>query len=91
MSFSKVIPLGSVGSVEITEAGGVAAIAIVANATVGGGELAGFATASSSTKVSFSAKQLFDAGMDYAAHKYPGAASIIESLKAFADAEMPKA
>lgn len=91
MSFSKVIPVGSVGQLEISEAGGVATLKATLAQSAGGGSMEGVAKASASIELDVSAKQLIDAGLELAAAKFPMAAAAIEGAKAMIDAELAKA
>jgi hypothetical protein len=90
MGFSKVIPVGSAGAITISEEGGVATLKVSLSQSVGGGALKDVAKGSASVEVDMSAKQVIDAGLELAAHKFPAAALVIESAKTIIDAEMAK-
>lgn len=91
MSFSKVIPVGSAGQVEISEAAGVASFKVSLSQAAGGGPLEGFAKAKVSAEFDVSAAQLIKAGLELAKAKFPAAASIIDGAEAAIDAELAKA
>ena len=86
MSYSKVIQLGSVGSITISESAGNASVALSLNESVGGGDVKGFAKASVSVAVDVSAQELIDAGLALAEAKFPTAAAEIAGVKAIIDA-----
>lgn len=90
MGFSKVIPVGSAGSVSINEQDGVASVKVTLSQSAGGGEIAGFAKASLTAEIDISAQQLIDAGLELAKVKFPSAAALIDAAKAGIDAEMAK-
>lgn len=90
MSYSKVIPIGNAGSLNISEAGGVAKLDIAIAESLGGGNIAGVAKASVAIGVEVSALLLMDAGMDLAASKFPQFAAEIALVKGALDAEAAK-
>ena len=90
MSYSKVIPIGSVGQIEIKEEGGSASVKVSIAESVGGGDVAGVAKASLSAEIDISAIQLIDAGLSLVESKYPAIAGMVAMLKAAIDAEAAK-
>ena len=89
MSYSKVIPLGSAGSLSVSEEGGVAQLSLsVSEASAG--SLAGVGKASASVQASVSAVALVDVLLGLASAKWPAAAPILESLEAIIAAEASK-
>lgn len=90
MSYSKVIPVGSAGSLTISEAGGVASLALALAESVGGGSVAGIATAKVSAEVDVSALMLMDAGLGLIEAKFPAFAAEVALVKAALDAELAK-
>lgn len=90
MSFQKVLIQGDVGSVQISESGGVACISASLSASAGGGNLKGVASVSASVAVNVSAVHLMDAGLDLAASKFPQFAAEVALIKAALDAEAAK-
>lgn len=91
MAYQKVIPVGSAGSVTISEDGGTASVKVSLSEQAGGGNVVGFAKASLSAELDVSAAELVDAGLAIAAAKYPAAAALIDGVKAIIDSEMAKA
>ena len=90
MSYSKVIPVGSAGSLTISEAAGQASVKVSLNEQAGGGEIAGFAKAQLSAEIDVNALVLADVGLEIIAAKYPAASSLILSIKAIMDGEASK-
>lgn len=90
MSYQKVIPVGSIGSMSITEQGGVATLAISLADSAGGGNVAGFLKAKATVEADVSALMLMDAALDLLAAKFPAGASAIQMLKALVDSEASK-
>ena len=85
-----VLVKNDLASVEFSEAGGVGALKISVNASLGGGATAGVVKAVASAEVDLSAKQLVDASFDLAAAKYPAAAAAIAIAKGLVDEEFSK-
>lgn len=90
MGFSKVLVSGQHGSVSVSEDGGHVVLSGSVSASVGGGEAKGVVGVSGSLALTLEAKQLIDLGLDLAAAKFPGAASLIEAAKAGIDAELAR-
>ena len=84
--FDQVIPLGSVGQLEIKEAGGEGSIALSAGLSAGGGSVAGAVKVKASVEVDANGKQLLDGLLDWAGKKWPAAAPEIAAFKAVLDA-----
>lgn len=91
MSYSKVIPIGSMGSLTISEAGGDAKLSLSISDQAGGGPIAGVAKVSASVSADVSVQMLVDAGFELAKVKFPQFASEIDMAKGLIDAEMAKA
>lgn len=87
MGFQKVIEIGQMGSLTISEQGGVASVKIGIAAQAGGGSVAGAAKGQVSAEIDLSAIELIDAGMALLESKFPSAAPVIASIKALIDAE----
>ena len=85
MAFSKVVPIGSLGSLTVTEADAAASVVLAIAASAGGGSLAGVATAKASVEVDASLLQLVDAALVLAEAKWPVAAPEIAAVKAVID------
>ena len=83
MSYSKAL-----GPLTISESAGVVTIALAADASVGGGSVAGVVKASVSAQAQLSAAQLIDAALELAAAKYPSVAIEIQGVKALVVAEL---
>ncbi len=90
MAYSKVIQVGSAGSVTISEEGGVASVKVSLAESAGGGDVAGFAKATLSAELDVSALQLVDAGLGVLESKYPAAAPLIATIKGIIDSEASK-
>lgn len=88
--FSKVIPIGTAGSLVISEAGGIANLKLSVSEALGGGSVAGVAKAALSAEVDVSALMLIDAGLGLLESKFPSASPIIATIKALVDAEIAK-
>jgi hypothetical protein len=90
MSLSKVIPIGSLGQISLSEEGGVGSISLSVSDQAGGGSIAGVAKFSASVTVQASAIQLADAGLVALEAKFPSLSAEIAVLKAAMDAEAAK-
>jgi hypothetical protein len=88
MSFSKSVALfGGAGQLVASEAAGVVTLAVTAGASFENGAL----KFESSNEFDVGAEQLIDLGLELAAAKYPAAASLINEVKALADAAVSSA
>lgn len=87
MGFQKVIAIGSVGQLTISEVAGVATVKIGISDQAGGGSIAGAIKGQVSAEIDLSAIELIDAGMALIESKFPAAAPIVASVKAIIDAE----
>lgn len=87
MSYSKVIPVGSAGSLTISEAAGEGKL-VLSVAEAAGGSLVGVAKASINVEVDVSVAALVDVGLALAEAKYPSAAALIAGIKGIIDAEV---
>lgn len=91
MSLSKVIPIGSVGSLSLQESAGMVSVKVTVSQALGGGSVAGAVKASATAEVDVSAQVLIDAGLELAAAKFPAVASLLQAAKVAIDAELAKA
>jgi len=88
MPFQKTIVSGQLGSVSISESDGVATVSATAQASLGGGSVAGAATVNATVAVNLSAKQLIDAGFALAEAKFPSVAQYLKMAQDAIDAEI---
>ena len=85
MSFSKVIQIGSAGSLTISEAAGVATVKVAIAENVGGGEAAGVLKAVASAEIDVQAAELAQLALDFLKSKLPeGLQSLVTDLEAVA-------
>ena len=91
MGFSKVIPIGSAGSLSLNESAGGFSAVVSLQESVGGGAAAGAAQAKASIEFDIAGKQLMDLSLDLLAAKFPSLSAEIALIKAAADAEVAKA
>ena len=88
MAYSKVIQIGSAGSLTLSEAGGVVSVSLsLSEAT--GGSLAGAGKVSASVQGDISALVAVDALLGLVISKYPASAALIQGLEAILAAEAP--
>jgi len=87
MSYSKVIPVGSAGSITISEAGGNAKL-VVSLMEASGGSFPGVAKGTLSAEVDISGAVLIDAALSLLAAKYPSASALISGLESIINAEI---
>lgn len=87
MGYSKKIPVGSNGSLDIEEAAGMASVSFSLSET-SGGSIEGIVLGSVSAKVQVDAKSLIDVGLDLIKAKYPSADALLTGLQAIIDAEV---
>jgi hypothetical protein len=85
MSYSKTIPLGTVGSIVIAEASGNATVTL-ALTELSGGSFPGVAKAVVSAEVEVDGKTLIDLGLALISAKYPSASAIITGLEGIINA-----
>jgi hypothetical protein len=90
MSYSKVIQIGSAGSLNISESAGLAKVSLQVSEK-SAGSFPGVASASVSAEVDVSVVSLVDAALGLASAKWPQAAGLIAGLQAIVDAELAKA
>lgn len=88
--FSKVIVSGKLGSVEVSEDGGVASLKGTVSAELGGGDVKGYIKVHNSTQIDLEVLELINVGFDLAAAKFPSVAAGIQLAKAAVDAEVAK-
>jgi hypothetical protein len=88
MAFSKIIPVGSAGSLTIAEQAGEAKFILSLNEAVGGGKTAGALKAGVAIEVDVEGKALIDAGFAIAIAKFPGVSAILAQAQALIDAEI---
>lgn len=88
MSYSKVIQIGSAGSLSLSEAGGVVSVNL-SIAEASGGSLVGAGKASVSVQGELSVLAVVDVALNLVASKYPAASDIIKGLEAILAAEAP--
>jgi hypothetical protein len=86
MSYSKVYPIGTAGSLTIGEVGGVATLTLALSES-SGGSFVGAAKGTVSVQAEVSAIAIIDAGLALLEAKYPSAASILTALQAIIAAE----
>lgn len=90
MSYSKVIPIGSAGSLTISEAAGMGKI-VLSLSEQSAGSFPGAAKGSVSAELDVSVVAVVDAALGLASAKWPAASGLIAGLQAIVDAELAKA
>ena len=92
MGFSKVINLGDVGSLSVSEADDVATVKVSVGAALGGGQAAGVAKAQASAEVDVEVAELAQLGLDLLKEKLPEPMkSLVSDLEAVAIPALKKA
>jgi len=81
----KIIPLGDVGSLTISEKGGTATCKLTVSASGGGGTLASAAKGSVTAEIDVGVLQLADAGLAALSSAHPALSPLIDVLKAEMD------
>lgn len=79
-------PLGSLGTVDIEEKGGVFTLGLTISKKVGGGALEGFISVEESLKLSGNGPQVVDAALLLAEQKWPNLTPEIAPAKVLIDA-----
>lgn len=86
MAFSKTLVSGDLGSVTVSEDGGVASLTAQGSVSLADGAV----KLVSSNSVQLDAKHFIDLGFELAASKFPSAAALIAVAKDAVDAELAK-